>query len=191
MLWSFCENSFPTNPGTSYVTERAGKKTCSIGSTITTMQDCRDACNELNKEIGVTKRNKPCYIAGNGKCRQDGRHGARARLVCMNKGNVHYVIFIQIHWHIIDFKRAMLNNYISIILKVNGIWGDWGEWGSCPVTCGGGWQVRNRRCMWPDTNNKGYHCNRDGSMGQEFQKCNNDICPSKLSPLKRLSHMVN
>ena len=66
--------------------ELVGKKDCSIGSKITNIQSCRAACNELNKAIGVLRKNKPCYIAGNGKCRKDGRQGSRARLVCMIKG---------------------------------------------------------------------------------------------------------
>ena len=61
-------------------------KDCSIGSKITSIQKCRAACNELNKGIGVLRKNKPCYIAGNGKCRKDGRQGSKARLVCMIKG---------------------------------------------------------------------------------------------------------
>ena len=80
-----------------YFIEDVGQNSCQNGTKVMNAQDCTSACNTLEKNMGKMKDGKACYIAGNGKCRQDGRHGARARLVCMNKGNVHYVIFIQIH----------------------------------------------------------------------------------------------
>ena len=52
-----------------------------------TTQECRIACQTLFKEVGNDLRNgKACYVAGNQKCRQDGRFGPKASLVC--KGTV-------------------------------------------------------------------------------------------------------
>ena len=51
-------------------------------------QDCTTACNTLTTNIGRMKDGKPCYIAGNGNCRQTGRGGKKSSLVCMQKGNL-------------------------------------------------------------------------------------------------------
>ena len=53
-----------------------------------TTQECRMACQTLNKEVGNDLRDgKPCYVAGNQKCRQDARFGSKASMVC--KGTVY------------------------------------------------------------------------------------------------------
>ena len=53
-----------------------------------TTQECQIACQTLNNEVGNDLRNgKACYVAGNQKCRQDGRFGSKASLVC--KGTVY------------------------------------------------------------------------------------------------------
>ena len=52
-----------------------------------TIRECRAACNELDRGTGAMKTGKACYIAQNGKCRQDGRQGSRTSLVCISRGN--------------------------------------------------------------------------------------------------------
>ena len=67
----------------SYHIEDKGKRSCSLGSTIMDTAECRDACTELDiNPVANLKKGRPCYKAGNGKCRQDGRHGSGAHLVC-------------------------------------------------------------------------------------------------------------
>ena len=56
---------------------------CLSGFMILTTVDCEDACNDLGiGPIGKLKDGNPCYMAGNGKCRQDGRDGSGASLIC-------------------------------------------------------------------------------------------------------------
>ena len=75
-------NSF-SNVGTSYALGFKGDQSCSDGDKIMTTQECRIACQTLFKEVGNDLRNgKACYVAGNQKCRQDGRFGPKASLVC-------------------------------------------------------------------------------------------------------------
>ena len=50
--------------------------------------ECATACNELGATPTKNLKNgKPCYRAGNGKCRQNGGHRSGASLICKNKGN--------------------------------------------------------------------------------------------------------
>ena len=47
---------------------------------------CETACTELGLSSGSLKDNNACYKAGNGKCRQDGRHRSKVNFVCMSDG---------------------------------------------------------------------------------------------------------
>ena len=50
--------------------------------------ECANACHELGfTPTNNLKNGKPCYRAGNGKCRQNGVHGSGASLICKNTGN--------------------------------------------------------------------------------------------------------
>ena len=63
--------------------EDKGESSCSRGSKIMAKMECQAACAALDiNSIGKLKNDKPCYKAANGKCRQDGRHGLQASLVC-------------------------------------------------------------------------------------------------------------
>ena len=73
---------------TEYFIEDVGQKSCQNGTKIMNAQDCTTACNTLTTKIGRMKDGKPCYIAGNGNCRQAGRGGKKSSLVCMQKGNL-------------------------------------------------------------------------------------------------------
>ena len=61
---------------------------CQVGDLIDGIDECRIACDVLDMPIGRLKERRPCYRAGNGKCKQDGRHGSSARMICKNKGNL-------------------------------------------------------------------------------------------------------
>ena len=68
-----------------YYVETPGEISCINGSKILGATECNDACSELEiGPIASLSDGKPCYQAGNGKCRQDGRQGKSASLVCMN-----------------------------------------------------------------------------------------------------------
>ena len=47
---------------------------CETGSLIMRKQECKNACTMLNIPTGTLKNNNACYLAGNEKCRQDGRY---------------------------------------------------------------------------------------------------------------------
>ena len=49
------------------------------------MDECKTACDELGIGIGRLKNNKACYVAGNNKCTQTGRPGAKASMICKTK----------------------------------------------------------------------------------------------------------
>ena len=62
--------------------------------------------------------------------------------------------------------------------KVKGGWGEWSSWPECPVSCGGGIQVRSRVCDSPAPEFGGDDCTVDGSSDLETQACNEYPCPS-------------
>ena len=64
-----------------------GAKSCKYGTEIMRRGECETVCDELNIPKGVMMDNKPCYKSGNSKCRQDGRHGSKASLICKIGGN--------------------------------------------------------------------------------------------------------
>ena len=70
-----------------YVQGNKGSATCHVGSAITSADECKVACDALNKKVGgALSDGKPCYIAGTGKCKQDGRQNPRSHLVCKTFG---------------------------------------------------------------------------------------------------------
>ena len=69
-----------------------GKKggSCEDGTLILTKQDCKIACDMLNIATGAMRNmrnNSPCYLAGNGKCRQDGGQSTKTSPICRKNGN--------------------------------------------------------------------------------------------------------
>ena len=76
-----------------YVLEKRGEKSCKDGSRISSSLECTEACNTLQKNFGYLKDGKVCYVAGNGRtCKQDGRHGSKASLICKGNGTIHTCI---------------------------------------------------------------------------------------------------
>ena len=69
-----------------YVHGNKGSRTCHIGSAITTTQECQIACRGLNKKALPGRDGNPCYIAVNGKCKQDGRYSRKNYPVCKTLG---------------------------------------------------------------------------------------------------------
>ena len=68
-----------------YEIETPGEKSCVNGSMILGAMECEAACSQLGiGPIVSLSDGNACYQAGNGKCRQDGRQGKSASLVCMN-----------------------------------------------------------------------------------------------------------
>ena len=76
--------SLDTDSEGDYIVEKKGANSCKQGSTILDTSECEIACDQLSLRIGTLRDGKPCYIAGNGKCRQDARLGRKASLICNN-----------------------------------------------------------------------------------------------------------
>lgn len=70
--------------------------------------------------------------------------------------------------------------------SVDGSWGDWSMWKSCNVTCGGGKQLRLRKCDRPVPAFGGLNC---PSTDSEFRQCNTAKCQKGLQYL--LAKQVN
>ncbi|XP_058879421.1 SCO-spondin [Acipenser ruthenus] len=73
----------------------------------------------------------------------------------------------------------------DIECKVDGGWTPWSLWSDCPVTCGGGTQIRTRACINPPPRNHGSACEGPEREAQECgtQPCQEDACPwSPWSP---------
>ena len=60
-----------------------GESCLSGSTTILNAVDCETACKDQGIDsFGKLKDGNPCYLAGNGKCRQDGKDGSGASLIC-------------------------------------------------------------------------------------------------------------
>ena len=62
---------------------------------------------------------------------------------------------------------------IIFICTIDGGWGVWSAWSECPVTCGGGQQIRSRLCNSPAPNNGGATC---PGQNQDSQACSIQTC---------------
>ncbi|KAH3796045.1 hypothetical protein DPMN_149609 [Dreissena polymorpha] len=67
------------------------------------------------------------------------------------------------------------------IPPVNGMWSLWTDWSSCGVTCGGGYQSRERQCTNPAPGPGGLICQ---GPDDETKYCNTEKCP-ECPKLKR------
>lgn len=67
-------------------------------------------------------------------------------------------------------------NTIQLCSLVNGLWGAWGDFFPCGKTCGGGIQLRFRKCDNPSPSNDGLQC-----IGDSLQSatCNDHPCKGK------------
>uniref|UniRef100_A0A4W5NN39 Thrombospondin-1 n=1 Tax=Hucho hucho TaxID=62062 RepID=A0A4W5NN39_9TELE len=57
---------------------------------------------------------------------------------------------------------------------IDGVWGPWALWDTCSVTCGGGFQTRQRLCNNPSPKYGGKECQGDGKTSQ---LCGKEDCP--------------
>uniref|UniRef100_A0A8C8JFF5 Thrombospondin-1 n=1 Tax=Oncorhynchus tshawytscha TaxID=74940 RepID=A0A8C8JFF5_ONCTS len=57
---------------------------------------------------------------------------------------------------------------------IDGVWGPWSLWDTCSVTCGGGFQTRQRLCNNPTPKYGGKECQGDGKTSQ---LCGKEDCP--------------
>ena len=95
--------SLDTESGGDYIVEKRGANSCTQGSSILDTSECEIACDHLNLKRGALKDGKPCYMAGNGKCRQNARPGRKASLICKNSG---YKKLLFIREHLIPSKLS-------------------------------------------------------------------------------------
>ncbi|KAG1650348.1 Semaphorin-5B [Nymphon striatum] len=63
--------------------------------------------------------------------------------------------------------------------KVNGQWSAFGPWQECSAKCGGGIQVRRRKCDSPFPKNGGAPCS---GCNLEYRPCNSHSCPEVRQP---------
>lgn len=84
--------------------------------------------------------------------------------------NLHYSIFI-------SFPLIS----VSTVAPVDGHWSEWSTWEECSAPCGGGIQVRRRRCNSPPPQHGGRECI---GCTQDYKFCNLQTCPEvkKASP---------
>ena len=74
------------------------------------------------------------------------------------------------------FCNLLADMLYSSPFSVAGGYDEWTQWSSCPVTCGGGTQVRTRNCTNPVPLNGGSDCSSIGG-NMETRSCNPDACP--------------
>ena len=65
-----------------YILAKANVK-CPPGSTIVKNTECKQACKELGiTKIGKIVSGEDCFKRRDGRCKQNGRHGRFAQMVC-------------------------------------------------------------------------------------------------------------
>ena len=83
----------------------------------------------------------------------------------------HKILFVQ------RFKVVQFYIFSLIIINlVNGGWARWSDWGYCSVTCGDGFQSRERTCTNPAPVNDGDPCQ---GVNEQKKFCITSPCPSK------------
>ncbi|XP_049824532.1 A disintegrin and metalloproteinase with thrombospondin motifs 9 isoform X2 [Aethina tumida] len=71
----------------------------------------------------------------------------------------------------------------SILVPIDGGWGEWGKWGPCSRSCGGGIMKQTRKCDNPTPSNGGNFC-----MGrrEQIRSCNVQNCDAKEPDFRAL-----
>ena len=84
--------------GEIFILREQGKKQCLVGSKVLDTKECQEACAKLGIQLSNSFKNgRPCFKAGNGKCRQSASIGAKASLVCKAIGKINFYSFL-LHW---------------------------------------------------------------------------------------------
>ena len=103
--------------------------------------------------------------------------GVQHILCCFSSSCVPYFAYISLDCpSLIDL--SVFSNVYFIYVLVDGDWTLWGTWGSCSVSCGGGYQSRNRTCTNPEPQYGGANCT---GHSVEDLACNPQACASTLS----------
>ena len=80
--------------GDTFILREQGRKQCLIGSKVLDTNECKEACAKLGIQLSNSFKNgRPCFKAGNGKCRQSASIGAKASLVCKAIGKINFYSF--------------------------------------------------------------------------------------------------
>ena len=84
----FSGNTDPPQDPSDYFLGKNGNMDCEDQNGLNIMNDdkCKTACEELGIVIEKLKNNRLCYVAGNNKCRQTGKPGAKVSRICQKKG---------------------------------------------------------------------------------------------------------
>ena len=77
--------------GEIYILREQGRKQCLVGSKVLDTKECKEACAKLGIQLSNSFKNgRPCFKAGNGKCKQSASIGAKASLVCKAIGKINF-----------------------------------------------------------------------------------------------------
>ena len=80
--------------GDTFILREQGRKQCLIGSKVLDTNECKEACAKLGIQLSNSFKNgRPCFKAGNGKCKQSASIGAKASLVCKTIGKINFYSF--------------------------------------------------------------------------------------------------
>ena len=77
--------------GEIFILGEQGRKQCLVGSKVLDTKECKEACAKLGIQLSNSFKNgRPCFKAGNGKCKQTASIGAKASLVCKAIGKINF-----------------------------------------------------------------------------------------------------
>jgi hypothetical protein len=100
-------------------------------------------------------------------------------------------------WFIITFEvDSMIEQFLktgSLIIPINGRYGEWSEWGSCSANCGTGTAERTRECNNPTPSSGGRNCigpDKETKICEETIGCEEPTEPGKMVDWKTFETAV-
>ena len=94
---------------------------------------------------------------------------------------------------VIDFFQFVLFFFFfwknTLIILVDGEWGDWSSYGACSSSCVGGQQTRTRQCNNPAPSGGGETC---PGLSTESESCNSDVpCKGRRITFRLISFWLS
>ena len=78
-------------------------------------EECKYACDTLDMLMGTLKEKKVCYLAKNGKCRQDGRYkiGESTKIspICKKDGNFSLLYPSSYCWYFGQIIKVIISRH--------------------------------------------------------------------------------